>query len=248
MLPKSSKGHQNDILKTLSCSPRGGWGVQKHFRKVWRKGGRFYSDIGFIFVFACMIFRRCRATRSCSFDVWISRFPRGIQMLPKSSKGHKNDIENSFVLAPRGLGVLKKHFRRNTRNTFLGSKWKPKGCRLRPNCPSDRMQSGTKIDLGVPWRGFRKPYRQKDGFPGNPWSIFEAPGGFWSPFWCQLGSNWVCKSLQNLTFEHRLAQRPSKYGFWEMLWVKHASLMKNRYELQRFLMAQNHVWRYTLRL
>ena len=56
------------------------------------------------------------------------------------------------------------------------------------------------------------------------------------------------KSVQKRIFEDRLALGPSKNGFWKGVRKKHENLMKNRCENERFLMARNHVWRYTLRL
>ena len=56
------------------------------------------------------------------------------------------------------------------------------------------------------------------------------------------------KSVQNRTCEHRRALWPSKSGDWVWVWKKHQNLIKNRCENRRFLMAQNHVWHYTLRL
>ena len=56
------------------------------------------------------------------------------------------------------------------------------------------------------------------------------------------------RSLQNRTFEYRRALWPSKNALWEGVRKKHENWMKNRCENRRFLMAQNHVWRYTLRL
>ena len=56
------------------------------------------------------------------------------------------------------------------------------------------------------------------------------------------------KSVQKRIFEDRLALGPSKNGLWKGVRKKHEILMKNRCENERFLMARNHVWRYTLRL
>ena len=50
------------------------------------------------------------------------------------------------------------------------------------------------------------------------------------------------------TFEYRRALWPSKNALWEGVRKKHENCMKNRCQNRRFLMAQNHVWRYTLRL
>ena len=58
----------------------------------------------------------------------------------------------------------------------------------------------------------------------------------------------IWKSLQNRTFVYRQALGPSKNGFRKGVRKKHENLMKNRCENGRFLMARNHVWRYTLRL
>ena len=65
-------------------------------------------------------------------------------------------------------------------------------------------------------------------------TIFGAPGNR--------------RSLQNRTFEYRRALWPSKNALWEGVRKKHENCMKNRCQNWRFLMAQNHVWRYTLRL
>ena len=63
-----------------------------------------------------------------------------------------------------------------------------------------------------------------------------------------LGSLENRKSVQNRTCEHRRALWPSKSSVWEWVRKKHQNSMKKRCENRRFLMAQNHVWRYTLRL
>ena len=56
------------------------------------------------------------------------------------------------------------------------------------------------------------------------------------------------KWLQNRIFEHRSALGPSKNDLWKGVWKKHENWMKNQCGNRCFLMAQNHVWRYTLRL
>ena len=56
------------------------------------------------------------------------------------------------------------------------------------------------------------------------------------------------KWLQTRTFEPRSALGPSKNDLWKGVRKKHEKLTKNRCENGTFLMAQNHVWRYTLRL
>ena len=63
-----------------------------------------------------------------------------------------------------------------------------------------------------------------------------------------LGSSGSPKSAENLTYEHRRALWPSKNGVWKRVRKKHENSMKNLCENRSFLMAQNHVWRYTLRL
>ena len=75
------------------------------------------------------------------------------------------------------------------------------------------------------------------------------------PFWLKmvlqgviLGPSWGPKSVKNRTFGPRSAQGPSKNDVWEGVWKKHEKLMKNRCRNGWFLMARNHVWRYTLRL
>ena len=55
------------------------------------------------------------------------------------------------------------------------------------------------------------------------------------------------RSLENRTFERQLGLGPSKNGLREGVRKKHENSMKKRCENERFLMAQNHVWRYTLR-
>ena len=103
----------------------------------------------------------------------------------------------------------------------------------------------------------------------RPWSVFGAksrPGQLQDasgiipvyrfdtiflkivPKWAILGTPLDPKWLQNRTVEDRLALRPSKNGFWKGVRIKHENSMKKRCENRRFLMAQNHVWRYTLRL
>ena len=69
-----------------------------------------------------------------------------------------------------------------------------------------------------------------------------------SPRGVILGTPLNPKWLQNRTVEDRLALRPSKNGLWKGVRKKHENSMKKRCKNRRFLMAQNHVWRYTLRL
>ena len=74
---------------------------------------------------------------------------------------------------------------------------------------------------------------------------------FWNIIWIFgpiFGAPGNRRSLQNRTFEGRLGLWPSKNALWEGVWKKHENCMKNRCQNRRFLMAQNHVWRYTLRL
>ena len=102
-----------------------------------------------------------------------------------------------------------------------------------------------------PWTGF--------GAKSRPGRLQDASGvkkfGFREPFWLKmslqgsvLGSQEKRKSVQNRIFEYRRALGPSKNGHWKEVRKKHESLMKNRCINQGFLMAWNHVWRYTLRL
>ena len=76
-----------------------------------------------------------------------------------------------------------------------------------------------------------------------------------APFWPKIvlqgtifGSSWGSKSFKNRIFGSRSAQGPSKNDIWKGVWKKHEHLMKNRCTNECFLMARNHVWRYTLRL
>ena len=84
--------------------------------------------------------------------------------------------------------------------------------------------------------------------PGNRPPLL-AP--FWSKMVLQgaiLGPSWGPKSDKNRTFGPRSAQGPSKNDLRKGVWKKHEKLMKNRCRNGWFLMARNHVWRYTLRL
>ena len=56
------------------------------------------------------------------------------------------------------------------------------------------------------------------------------------------------KIIQNQIFGPRSAQEPSKNDIWKVGSKKHDKSMKNRCKDQCFLIVQNHVWRYTLRL
>ena len=69
-----------------------------------------------------------------------------------------------------------------------------------------------------------------------------------SPRGVILGTPLNPKWLQNRTVEDRSALRPSKNDLWKGVRKKHENSMKKRCENRRSLMAQNHVWRYTLRL
>ena len=103
---------------------------------------------------------------------------------------------------------------------------------------------------------------------GSFWDVFGARGQVGStalpvnwgtrllaPFWAKmvpkgaiLGTPLNPKWLQNRTVEDRSALRPSKNDLWKGVRKKHENSMKKRCKNRRFLMAQNHVWRYTLRL
>ena len=56
------------------------------------------------------------------------------------------------------------------------------------------------------------------------------------------------KSIKNHTFGPRSARGPSKNDIQKGGGKKHEKLMKNQCKNWCFLMARNHVWRYTLRL
>ena len=106
---------------------------------------------------------------------------------------------------------------------------------------------------------FSAPFRGQVGSTALPvnWGTRPADWGtrLLAPFWAKmvpkgaiLGTPLDPKWLQNHAFEHRSALRPSKNGLWKGVRKKHENMMKNGCENQWFLMAQNHVWRYTLRL
>ena len=97
------------------------------------------------------------------------------------------------------------------------------------------------------------------GRMSRPGRLREAPGtekfGFRGPFCPKmslqgaiLGFTENRKLTQNRTFEHKPALGTSKNALREGVRKKHEKLMKKRCNNQCFLMAQNHVWRYTLRL
>ena len=96
------------------------------------------------------------------------------------------------------------------------------------------------------------PFRAQVGsrtLPGDWGTRLLAP--FWAkmvPKGAILGTPLDPKLLQNHAFEHRSALRPSKNDLWKGVRKKHENSMKKRCKNRRFLMAQNHVWRYTLRL
>ena len=50
------------------------------------------------------------------------------------------------------------------------------------------------------------------------------------------------------TFGCKSPQGPSKNDLWKGGWKKHENVMENRCKNGSFLMARNHVWRYTLHL
>ena len=97
------------------------------------------------------------------------------------------------------------------------------------------------------------------GAKSRPGRLQERSGGkgaeifivFWNIIWVHgaiFGAPGNRGSLRNRTFEYRRALWPSKNVLWEGVWRQHENCMKNRCQNRRFLMAQNHVWRYTLRL
>ena len=74
---------------------------------------------------------------------------------------------------------------------------------------------------------------------------------FWNIIWVYgpiFGAPGNRGSLQNRTFDYRRALWHSKNALWEGVRKKHENWMKDRCENRKFLMAQNHVWRYILRL
>ena len=90
---------------------------------------------------------------------------------------------------------------------------------------------------------------------GSEWVTVIRPTAlfiiFWNIIWdygAIFGAPGNQGSLQNRTFDYRRALWPSKNALWEVVRKKHENCMKNRCKNRRFLMAQNHVWRYTLRL
>ena len=114
------------------------------------------------------------------------------------------------------------------------------------------MRNRPQIDENTFLERFRRQVATKSArgwFPQTAGVPLLAPG--WSktvPNGSILGTPLDPKWLQNRTVEDRLALRPSKNGLWKGVRIKHENSMKKRCENRRFLMAQNHVWRYTLRL
>ena len=138
------------------------------------------------------------------------------------------------------------------RNLYKGMlKIKRKSCKIYPKL----VQNPSKIDklrsLGR-FRAFSAPTRTQVGSRSGSGRIRQNLWGAFSPKMSLQGSifghHLNPKLLQNRTFEPRSALGPSKNGLWEGVWKKHENLMKNQCENRSFLMAQNHVWRYTLRL
>ena len=128
-----------------------------------------------------------------------------------------------------------------------GPKWSQKGPTLIKRAPKgDQKTSKNRC----PKKG-RLQGRSggKRALPG------DVTNACWESFWRKMspkgaipGTTLNPKWLQNRTFEHRSALGPSKNALWERLLKKRENLMNHRCENQRFLMAQKHVWRYTLRL
>ena len=80
---------------------------------------------------------------------------------------------------------------------------------------------------------------------GHPLGAFGADNGDPSgDFWTPLIPKW----LKKVTFEGRSALGPFKNELCKGGFEKHEHLMKNQCENRCSLMAQNSVWRYTLRL
>ena len=78
-------------------------------------------------------------------------------------------------------------------------------------------------------------------------------GSIFSQLWPEMSLEalilvppWIPKCFQNHTVEHMMGPMPSKNALPEGVRKKHEHLMKIRCENQGFLIAQNHVWRYTL--
>ena len=63
-----------------------------------------------------------------------------------------------------------------------------------------------------------------------------------------LVSPWVAKCVQNRASELRLARQSFKNEIQEGVCKNHQNIMENQSKNYCFLVAQNHVWRYTLRL
>ena len=134
-------------------------------------------------------------------------------------KIYEKNIEKSFNIDPK--------FFKNRPET-IPDRWK---CVLGTFSAPNRAQVGSRT-LGAICRvTLLAPFWSKMPLQGT---ILEASG--------------VPKSIKNRTFGPRSAQGPSKNDLWKEGWKKHENFMKNRCKNGCFLMARNHVWRYTLRL
>ena len=103
----------------------------------------------------------------------------------------------------------------------------------------------------VPWTVFgakSRPGRLQERSPGNPSKFMRAFLAENCTRRGHVGAQRVPKSVKNLAFGPRSAQGPSKNDLWKGVWKKHEILMKSRCNNLCFLIARNHVWRYTLRL
>ena len=94
-----------------------------------------------------------------------------------------------------------------------------------------------------------RPSRLQDGSPQPP--VYHS-GTFFVGKWCSKAAVcdhplfWNGSKIKLLSIVRRL-DSPKMASRWKFRQT-HYNFMKNRCELRSYLMAQNHVWRYTLRL
>ena len=127
--------------------------------------------------------------------------------------------ENPSTIVQNPSGIYQKLYQ---------NQWK---CVLGPFSAPNRAQVGSRT-LDLNWG--TAPF-------GTFWPKMALEGAM-------LGPSGIPKSVKNRTFGPRSAQGPSKNGLRKGVWKKHEKLMKKRCRNGWFLMARNHVWRYTLRL
>ena len=113
-----------------------------------------------------------------------------------------------------------------------------------PNLWKIIPQSSQNHPKSIPWADFGAKI-PPSRLHVCPFSSLRRQLSFQSP---TLVPPWVPKCVQNRAFALRLALQHSKNDLRKGVCKKHEHFIINQSKKQYFLKAQNHVWRYTLRL